>query len=70
VRADPIIKATALMMEAVRTYETSVYFHKTTRRCIPQSCHLHNRRRKNLKFRILFTVVHTWFMSVLIYGRQ
>jgi hypothetical protein len=32
---------TALMMEAVRTSGTSVYFHETTRRYIPESCHLH-----------------------------
>jgi len=38
-----------LMMEAVRTSETSVYFHETTRRYVPESCHLHTRRRENLK---------------------
>jgi hypothetical protein len=30
----------ALMMEAVRTYETSVYFNETTRRYTPEGCHL------------------------------
>jgi hypothetical protein len=30
----------ALMMEAVRTSETSVYFNETTGRYIPESCHL------------------------------
>jgi hypothetical protein len=38
-------------MEAVRTSETSVYSNETTRRCIPESCHLHTRRRENLKSR-------------------
>jgi hypothetical protein len=28
-----------MMMEAVRTSETSVYFIETTRRYIPQGCH-------------------------------
>jgi hypothetical protein len=36
------------MIEAVRAYETYVYF-ETTRRYIPEDCHLHTRRRKNLK---------------------
>jgi hypothetical protein len=31
----------ALMMEAVGTSETSVYFHETTQRDIAESCHLH-----------------------------
>jgi hypothetical protein len=38
-----------LMMEAVRTSETSVNFYETTRRNIPEGCHLHTRRRENLK---------------------
>jgi hypothetical protein len=33
-----------LMMAAVRTSETSVYFHETTRRCIAEGCHLNGRR--------------------------
>jgi hypothetical protein len=28
------------MMEAIRTSETPVYFNKTTRRYIPEGCHL------------------------------
>jgi hypothetical protein len=39
----------ALMMEAVRTSETSVCFNKTTRRYIPESCHLHSCRREKVK---------------------
>jgi hypothetical protein len=36
----------ALMMEAVRTSETSAYFYETTR---PEECHDHTRHRENLK---------------------
>jgi hypothetical protein len=39
----------ALMMEAVRTSKTSVYSNDTTGRYINLSCHLHTRRRDNLK---------------------
>jgi hypothetical protein len=37
-----IIRAIAIMMEAVRTYETSGYMYETTRRHIPEGCHLHS----------------------------
>jgi hypothetical protein len=43
----------ALMMEAVRTSETSVNFNMTTRRFIPEDSKLHTRRRENLKSQIL-----------------
>jgi hypothetical protein len=36
-------------MENVSTSETTDYFHETTRRYIPESGHLHARRRENLK---------------------
>jgi hypothetical protein len=39
----------ALMMEAVRTSETSVNFNVTTRLYIPEDPKLHTRRRENLK---------------------
>jgi hypothetical protein len=38
-----------LMMETVRTCETSVYSNETTRRYIPEGSYLHTRRRENLK---------------------
>jgi hypothetical protein len=41
-----------LMMEAVRTSETSVNFDVTTRRYIPENSKLHTRRRENLKSHI------------------
>jgi len=41
------------IMEAVCTSETSVYFNETTCPCIPQGCHLHARRSKNLKYHVL-----------------
>jgi hypothetical protein len=39
----------ALMIEAVRTFETSVYSNETTRRYIPEDSKLHTRSRENLK---------------------
>jgi hypothetical protein len=39
----------ALMMEAVRTSETSVDIYLTTRQYIPEDSELHTHRRKNLK---------------------
>jgi hypothetical protein len=33
----------AMMMGAVRTSEMLVYFHETTRHCIPETCYLHTR---------------------------
>jgi membrane-bound lytic murein transglycosylase MltF len=44
----------ALMMEAVRSSETSVNFYQTTRRNIPEDSHLHTRRRENLKSHYYF----------------
>jgi hypothetical protein len=39
----------ALMMEAARTSQTSVYFNETARRYIPEGYRLQTRRRENLK---------------------
>jgi hypothetical protein len=39
----------ALIVEAVRISETSVYFDEATRRYIPEAC-LHIRRFENLKY--------------------
>jgi hypothetical protein len=38
------------MTDRVCNSETSVYFREYTRRCIPERCHLHTRRRENLTF--------------------
>jgi hypothetical protein len=38
-----------MMVEAVGTCEMSPYFYESTRCNIPESCHLHTRRRENLK---------------------
>jgi hypothetical protein len=46
----------ALMMEAVRTPETSDHFNVTTRRYIPVDSELHTRRRENLKSRKIYQV--------------
>jgi hypothetical protein len=42
----------ALMMEAVRIYETSVNIYLTTWQYIPEDSELHIRRRENLKSHI------------------
>jgi hypothetical protein len=55
VRTASIIRVIALMMEAVRTSYTSVYFNVTTRRYIPQDSKLHTRLRDKLKSRILLS---------------
>jgi hypothetical protein len=39
----------ALMIEAVRTSETTVNIYQTTLRNIPEDSHLHTRRCENLK---------------------
>jgi hypothetical protein len=38
-----------LMMEAARTFETSVIIYLNTRQYIPEDSELHTRRRENLK---------------------
>jgi hypothetical protein len=38
------------VMEAASTSENSVNFYQTTRHNIPEDCHLHTRRRENLKY--------------------
>jgi hypothetical protein len=38
------------MMEAAHTSVTLVYLNETTRGYIPESCHIHTRRRENLQF--------------------
>jgi hypothetical protein len=43
----------ALLMEAVRAFETSVSLYETTRRNIPEGCHLHTRRHENLLSQIV-----------------
>jgi len=42
----------AVMMEAVRTYETSVTFYESARRKSPDRC-LHTHRRENLKYNLV-----------------
>jgi hypothetical protein len=43
------VRAIALTIEEARTSKTSVDFHKTTRRHMLESCHLHTHPRKNPK---------------------
>jgi hypothetical protein len=46
---DRLKRAIALMMEAVHTSETSIYYNVTTRRFIPEDSTLLTRNRENLK---------------------
>jgi hypothetical protein len=48
----------ALMMEAVRTSETSVNFNVTTRRYIPEDSKLHIRHHENLKSHNTIHIIH------------
>jgi hypothetical protein len=43
----------ALMMEAVRTSETSVSFYQTTLHNIPEDSRLHTRCRENQKYHLI-----------------
>jgi hypothetical protein len=38
-----------MIMKAVRTYETSVYFNETTRRYISEDYRLYTHHRQNIK---------------------
>jgi hypothetical protein len=56
----------ALMMAAVRTSETSVCFFETTRYNILECCHLHTRRRENLKWHSCWFTWHNFWNHLLI----
>jgi hypothetical protein len=49
----------AMIIEAVRTSETSVNIYLTTRQYIPEISELHTRRRENLKSQVR-TILLTW----------
>lgn len=49
------------IMEAASTSEKSSSFHQTTLRKIPEDSHLCNRRRKNLKPRLVIFVSPNYF---------
>jgi hypothetical protein len=51
-----VLRFIALMMEAVRTSETSVNFNVTARRYIPEDSKLHTRCRENLKSHVCIYV--------------
>jgi hypothetical protein len=48
-------------VEAVRTSVTSVCINETTRRYVPESCHLHTRHREELKSYIYTQVSQSTF---------
>jgi hypothetical protein len=57
-------------MEAVSASDTSVNFYETKRRHIPEGCHIHARRRENLKSHsfvpilVQLSSVHTPFSTI------
>jgi hypothetical protein len=53
----------ALMMEAVRTSETTVDIQLRTRHYIPEDSEIHTRRRENLKSHILSHYITLHYMS-------
>jgi hypothetical protein len=55
----------ALMMEAVRAFETSVNFYETTLSNIRGGCHVHTRRHENLKSHLGFRLLRTSTYEVL-----
>jgi hypothetical protein len=58
----------ALMLEAVRTSETSVNIYLTTRQYIPEDCELQTRYRENLKSHIherYFRFIHPSIRPIL-----
>jgi hypothetical protein len=56
-----------MMMEAVCTSETSVYFSETTRRYIPEVYQLHTRRRENLNSHFVIFTVFILFKKTSIF---
>jgi hypothetical protein len=56
----------AVMMEAVRTFETSVY-SDTTRRYIPEGSNLHTRRRENFKYHTMTVCSSETLISIVVF---
>jgi hypothetical protein len=64
------LRAIALIMEIVHISETSVYLYETTRRNIPEGCHLFMRNGlfegkgwdRNVKYRKLMSIRSSKFM--------
>jgi hypothetical protein len=54
------------MMEAVRKFETSVYFNETKQRYIPEGFHLQTRRHENLKSHV--RLLNRWERTVIVRG--
>jgi hypothetical protein len=45
-----VVLTKSMMMEAVRTNETSVYLYETSQSSVTEGCHLHTRRREKMKY--------------------
>jgi hypothetical protein len=75
VRAASIIRASliALLMEAARKSESSVYIQLRTRQYIPEDSELHTRRRENLNVgntTFLLSVLVEWLNSCFLFWRS
>jgi hypothetical protein len=55
-----------VMLEGVRTSETSVYFNETIWRYIPKDCHLHIHRRETLKSHAVFQQYTAYYHNLLL----
>jgi hypothetical protein len=53
-------KIIALLVEAVNISETSLNFYDTARGNIQEGCHLHIRRRENLKCHRFISISYSW----------
>jgi hypothetical protein len=53
-----------LKMEATCSSETSFYFQRTTRRCIPEDINLRNHRCENLKFHRILGILLQFYIPV------
>jgi hypothetical protein len=70
IEEESFLGSSALMMKAVPTSETSVYFHETLRRYIPECCHLHTRRRENLKSNLTLIVYRKRIIKMQLINKK
>jgi hypothetical protein len=63
-----LISGYTLIIETVRTSETSVYSNEITRRCIPEGFHHLIGRRENLKSHVICVLYESIILPVIWYG--
>jgi hypothetical protein len=56
--------ALMIRVQTICISEASVYFNETTRRYIPEECHLYSRRRENLTFNFLLSIIYIKNLTV------